>query len=594
MPEFKNTASSSNNSSTNSQEEKKTALGDILLAKDLITAKQHEELNFEVLNTDKSPEEVLQEKGWVSEKDLAEARAEYLDVPFVSLAGESIPQDIISLIPEATVRNYKAIPFEISGGTLKVAMVDPLNLPAVELLEKATGMEVQPCLAEEGELTQALERFYGEEKVEAEISEAVEAAVPTTKIEEPTEELEGGDGYLREAPVSDIVEHLLGYAVKVGASDIHIEPGEEETRVRYRVDGVLGEKFPLPRSIHSSVVARIKILARLKLDERRRPQDGRFKLEIGDKRVDLRISIVPTIFGEKVVIRLLEEGGNVLDLPELGLSGVSLRRIRETLKIPEGIALVTGPTGSGKTFTLASMLTRVNKVGVNIITLEDPVEIQLPGVTQIQVNRDVDLTFASGLRSILRQDPDIIMVGEIRDEETAELAVHAALTGHQVFSTLHTNSAAGAPPRLMEMGAEPYLLVSTINVVIAQRLVRTVHEDCKKAVPVPEEVLEEMKQTLGDLFPDSPDTNENGDIIMYKGEGCEGCGGTGYKGRTGIFEVLTNSDKIAHLILEQRPAQELHELAVQEGMVTLTQDGYLKALQGLTTMEEVMRVTADI
>jgi len=571
---------------------RKKTLGEVLLARDLITPEQKERIQFEVLNTGKSEREIVAERGWVSAKSFAEARAEFLDVPFVSLAELAIPPEVITKIPEPTARNYKAVPFAEGAGELKVAMLDPLDLPTIELLERGSGMKVIPHLAEKDDLEAALERFYGEEKMDAEISEAVEAATPTTKIEEHIKEMEKAGEVFREAPVSRIVSLILEYAVKVGASDVHIEPLEEKTRVRFRVDGVLREKFPLPRKVHPSIVARIKILARLKLDERRRPQDGRFKVEVGGVRVDLRISVVPTIFGEKVVIRLLEERGDILSLEALGLSGISIKRIRDTLRQPNGIMLVTGPTGSGKTLTLASSISQINKVGINIITLEDPVEIRLRGVTQIQVNRDVDLTFSSGLRSILRQDPDVVMVGEIRDAETAELAVHAALTGHLVFSTLHTNSAAGALPRMMDMQVAPYLLVSTVNVIVAQRLVRTIHEDCKEGITAPPEVVEEMKAVLGPLFPQKAE-GKGGEVTIYHGKGCEGCGGTGYKGRTGIFEALAASDNISRLVLEHQPTQAIEDQAIKEGMVTLKQDGFLKVLAGRTTVEEIMRVTRE-
>ncbi|MEA2020821.1 MAG: ATPase, T2SS/T4P/T4SS family [Patescibacteria group bacterium] len=570
--------------------------GEVLLAGGLITEAQKDELHLESVNLGKSEVELVQEKDWLSSKEFAKAKAKFLGVPFVEIAGQSIPQEILELVPEPTAKNYGVIPLGKKGGELQVAMLDPLDLPAVELLERRSGVKVKPALAEKGDLEAALERFYGEEKVEAEISEAVEAAAPkaTTKIEERIKKMEDADKIIREAPVSRIVSRLLEYGVKARASDIHIEPLEDRTRVRYRIDGVLRERFELPRRIHSSIVARVKILSRLRLDERRLPQDGRFKIEVGEIKVDLRVSIVPTVFGEKVVIRFLEETGNIMSLEELGLFGVSLRRIKNAIKQPNGIMLVTGPTGSGKTLTLASSITTINDIGVNIVTLEDPVEIKLEGVTQIQVNREVGLTFASGLRSILRQDPDIVMVGEIRDQETAELSIHAALTGHLVFSTLHTNSAAGALPRMLDMGVEPYLLTSTVNAVVAQRLVRTVCKKCKKPYHPPKEVLDQAKDILGEkLFQENANKNDEGKYVFWKGEGCEHCEGSGYKGRTGIFEVLAASDPVSRLVLERQPTQAIEEQAIKEGMVTLRQDGFLKVIQGSTTPEEVLRVTRD-
>lgn len=569
--------------------------GKLLLSEGLITEDQKEELHLESINLGKSEMSLVQEKDWLSSKEFAQAKAKFLEVPFVELAGKSIPPEILALVPEPTARNYKVIPLEKKSGTLHAAMLDPLDLPAIELLERSSGMKVTPLLAEKSDLEAALERFYGEEKVEAEISEAVEAAAPetTTKIEEHIKKMEDADEIIREAPVSRIVSRLLEYGVKARASDIHIEPREDKTRIRYRIDGVLRERFELPRRIHSSIVARVKILSRLRLDERRVPQDGRFKIEVGDMKVDLRVSIVPAVYGEKVVIRFLKDTGNVMKLEELGLYGVSLRRVKDTITQPNGILLVTGPTGSGKTLTLASSIDHINDVGINIVTLEDPVEINLGGVTQIQVNRAVGLTFASGLRSILRQDPDVVMVGEIRDHETAELAIHAALTGHLVFSTLHTNSAAGALPRLLDMGAEPYLLTSTINAVVGQRLVRTICEKCKKVYEPPQEVIDQVRDVLGENIFDEYAKKEDGKCVIWKGEGCERCEGSGYKGRTGIFEVLAASDEISRLVLERQPTQALEEQAIKEGMITMRQDGFLKVLKGLTTPEEVLRVTKD-
>ncbi len=569
--------------------------GEVLVAEGLITEAQKDELHLESVNLGKSEAELVQEKDWLTSKEFAKAKAKFLGVPFVELAGKSIPAEILELIPEPTAKNYGVIPLEKKAGALRAAMLDPLDLPAVELLERRGGMKVEPALAEKADLEAALERFYGEEKVEAEISEAVEAAAPktTTKIEERIKKMEDADRIIREAPVSRIVSRLLEYGVKARASDIHIEPLEERTRVRYRIDGVLRERFELPRRIHSSIVARVKILSRLRLDERRVPQDGRFKIEVGDIKVDLRVSVVPSAYGEKVVIRFLEETGNIMSLEELGLFGVSLRRVKESITQPNGIMLVTGPTGSGKTLTLASSITRINDVGINIVTLEDPVEIKLEGVTQIQVNREVGLTFSSGLRSILRQDPDVVMVGEIRDQETAELAIHAALTGHLVFSTLHTNSAAGALPRMLDMGVEPYLLTSTVNVVVAQRLVRTVCKKCKKPYHPPKEVVDQIRDSLGEKLFEENAKDKDGNYVLWKGEGCEHCEGSGYKGRTGIFEVLAASDPISRLVLERQPTQAIEEQAIKEGMATLRQDGFLKVLQGSTTPEEVLRVTRD-
>jgi type IV pilus assembly protein PilB len=396
---------------------------------------------------------------------------------------------------------------------------------------------------------------------------------------------------------------VMETAVKTGASDVHIEPGEKTTRLRYRVDGILEEKRALPKEMHESLVARIKILSNMKIDEKRVPQDGRFKIEVGKTKTDLRVSTLPTIYGEKVVIRLLKEEGKVFTFQDLGLRGLSLKRFEEALLKPVGMILVTGPTGSGKTVTLASALSKLNTVRVNIVTVEDPVEIRIPGVNQVQINSQAGLTFAQGLRSFLRQDPNIIMVGEVRDGETANLAVQAALTGHLVISTLHTNSASGAIPRLLDMKIENFLLASTLNAVLAQRLVRTICNDCKVEYDPPDEIQKEIKKVIDGVshshvlmskdksIMDAVKKGASGKLKLYRGNGCDKCGGSGYRGRTGIFEVLEVSLGIQKLTLENSSASAIQSLAVEEGMLTLEQDGYLKVIEGKTTIEEVLRVS---
>ncbi|NCS97539.1 MAG: type II/IV secretion system protein, partial [Candidatus Pacebacteria bacterium] len=374
-----------------------------------------------------------------------------------------------------------------------------------------------------------------------------------------------------------------------------IEAEENKSRVRYRIDGILQEKLTLPKKVHDSLIARIKIMANLKIDERRLPQDGRIKIKVGDEEIDLRVSTLPTAFGEKVVIRLLRDTGSTLKLKDLGLRGVSLKRLEEALLKPYGIILVTGPTGSGKTVTLATCLRRLNTSRVNIITLEDPVEIRIEGVNQVQINNAAGLTFASGLRSILRQDPNIIMVGEIRDSETASLAINAALTGHSVLSTLHTNSAAGAVPRMLDMKVEPFLLASTLNLSMAQRLVRKVCASCKEEYKAPEAMAKQIREILeGNKNIDLPkEVNGEGEITLYRGKGCDVCGTSGYKGRMGIYEVMEISEAVVELMLNNKSSGEIERKGVEEGMITLMQDGVMKALEGLTTMEEVLRVARE-
>ena len=480
-------------------------------------------------------------------------------------------------------------------------MIDPLDLQTIDFIERKTGYKIVPYITTEKTIEKVLEEQKGKELGE-EITAALQEITETTlKIEESGGEIT--DATLRDAPIARIVSMILETAVKIGASDIHIEPGEDGSRLRYRVDGILEEKRKLPKEMHDSVIARIKILASMKIDEKRVPQDGRFKVQVGKSETDLRISTLPTIYGEKVVIRLLKEEGTVFSFRDLGMRGSTLKRFEEASLKPNGMLLVTGPTGSGKTVTLASALSKLNTVRVNIVTLEDPVEIRVPGVNQVQVNPQAGLDFADGLRSFLRQDPNIIMVGEIRDGDTAELAVHAALTGHLVLSTLHTNSAAGALPRLLDMGVENFLLASTVNAILAQRLVRKICVDCKEEYEPPEEVQESVKKIVDEisenktLLARDPEIskilkNVSGKekLTLWHGKGCPKCSNTGYRGRIGIYELLYMTEDISRLILENAPSSKIHETAVKLGMLTLLQDGYLRIVEGITTLEEVLRV----
>ena len=564
---------------------------DILYGEKNLTPDQLSAVKFEQINTGRAAEDIISERGYVSPQTLTAARGKLLNIPYVTLGARQIQTDLLDLVPEPTARKYILIPFEKEANTLKVAMKDPLDLQVIEFLEKASKLKVKPFIAEQQDIESSINEEY-RKALGPEVSAALEeVGVAATKIEESIEDITKAEEVIRDAPVARIVSTILEYAVKARASDVHIEPGEKKTRIRYRIDGVLQERLSLPKKVHNSVISRVKILSNLKIDERRLPQDGRFKIEVGETEVDLRVSTMPTSFGEKVAIRLLEGEGTVMRLEDLGFRGISLKRVEEALLKPHGIILVTGPTGSGKTVTIAACLSKLNSVRINIVTLEDPVEIQIPGINQVQVHPAAGLTFASGLRSLVRQDPDVIMVGEIRDTETVELAIHAALTGHLVLSTLHTNSAAGALPRMMDMGVETFLLASTVNVIVAQRLVRTACKECKEKYEAPAPVVEDMKKVLGPLFPEKAE--KGGKVFLHRGKGCKACGKTGFKGRTGIFESLQMTDRIRRLVLEHKPTGELHKAAVEEGMVTLKQDGYLKALEGLTTIEEVLRVARD-
>ncbi len=560
---------------------------DILYEKGLIDSDELSSIKFERVNKGRNAEDIIKERNYVDPKQLVKARGEYLEIPYVELSDKNIPNEVLDLVPQNLAEKHTVIPFKEDRGNLHLAMADPLDLQLVGFVEKKAGLRVKPYIAYGPDVQQAISDQY-RKTVTSDVTEALrrEGVLKTSKkMERKPQSIREAQEVIREAPVARIVSTILDFAVRSRASDIHIEPTEEKTRVRYRVDGVLQEKLTLPKNVHPAVISRIKILSDLKIDEHRVPQDGRFQYTVDDSQIDLRVSTLPTVYGEKVVMRILRSEVSIMDLGELGLRGLALKRIKEGLRHSNGIILVTGPTGSGKTVTLASCLSIVNTMEVNIISLEDPVEIRVPGVSHVQINPQVGLTFASGLRSILRQDPDIIMVGEIRDSETARLAVHAALTGHLVFSTVHTNSASGTLARMVDMGVESYLLVPAVTVIVAQRLVREICPNCKKEYQPADKVKDDLKKMLGSLY------NKYESVTLYKGEGCNGCAGSGYAGRTGIFEALTISDKISSMILENKTAAEIERQAVEEGMVTLKQDGYLKAIEGHTTIEEVLRVT---
>ena len=479
---------------------------------------------------------------------------------------------------------YLALPIAIDKeiNLLSIVMANPVDLQALEFIERKTNMKVKPHMGGKNQLVEEIKTRYAQ-SLSSEVTEALKDSAHARPAARLQAAEVAGTGVIREAPIAKIVSTILEFAMKARASDIHIEPMEERTRVRYRIDGIMYEKLILPKNVHNSVISRIKILSRMKIDEKRVPQDGRFNFAVGEEEVDLRVSSLPSSHGEKIVMRLLKKAMKVPDLPQLGLRGRALTNLQSSIRVPHGIILVTGPTGSGKTTTLYSVLNIINTPKVNIMTLEDPVEYKMSGTTQTQVNPQAGLNFASGLRSFLRQDPDIIMVGEIRDKETAELAIQASLTGHLVFSTLHTNSAAGALPRLLDMEAESFLLASSMTCVVGQRVVRKVCDHCKESYSPPEEVVADIKKKLGSLL-------KEGEITLYKGKKCQECNGTGYSGRVGIFEVLPVNEKIGRLILERSPSSKIEAQAKEDGMITMKQDGYLKVVEGVTTLEEVLRV----
>lgn len=563
----------------------------LILKKDgLISDADFSRLETESYASGISLDEIVERSGVVDSIGLTKAKAKLYNVPFVSLKELASSPEALAKIPESVAEHYQALPFEYDtkAQLLSIAMANPLDLQTIAFLEAKSATKVKPFMAMKDELVTEIPKRYSQ-GLSAEVSQVLKESVDSDANRRVIDVEKIGD-VIREAPIAKIVATVLEFAVKARASDVHIEPLEAHTRVRYRIDGILQEKLVLPRKVHEAVVSRIKILAELKIDERRLPQDGRFSFRSDDQEVDLRVSSLPTVDGEKIVMRLLRKSSNIPSLSELGLRAMALKNVEDSIKVPHGIVLITGPTGSGKTTTLYSVLHILNTPRVNIVTLEDPVEYQIDGVNQVQINVKAGLSFATGLRSFLRQDPNIIMVGEIRDNETADLAIQASLTGHLVFSTLHTNSSSGALPRLLDMQAEPFLLASSMTCVVAQRVLRKICDNCiEQYAPTPI-VIEEMKKVLGPLFDAYVTKLAGKPVQLSRGRKCEKCADTGYRGRLAIFEVLKVTEKIGKLILERAPAIQLEQAAVADGMVLMEQDGYLKALDGLTTLEEVMRV----
>jgi type IV pilus assembly protein PilB len=562
------------------------SVADILLGQKLISPQQYQDIKVKSASLAISDISVIEDMNIVAEDKLTEAKALQLGIPYISLESTSFSPQALSYIPRAVVERFQLIPFlfDDKAKTLSVAMANPVDLEAISFVQQKTGLTVKTFAASPSDVRKSIAQQYRQEIV-GQVGEALKETeeynktrtIDSTKIAE----------IIKEAPIAKIVSTILEYAVTSRSSDVHIEPQEDRVRVRYRIDGILYDRLSLPKTVQEAVISRIKILSEMKIDEHRSPQDGRFNFKVDDKEVDLRISVLPTTFGEKIVMRLLRKSGGLPSLNELGLGGTNLKNLESGILRPHGIIIVCGPTGSGKTTTLYSILSKLNTTRVNIMTLEDPVEYQIAGINQVQINPGVGLTFATGLRSFLRQDPNIILVGEIRDEETTDLAIQAALTGHLVFSTLHTSSASGALPRLIDLGAETFLLASTMNAILAQRIVRRICDSCKEAYTPQPQILAEIKSGLGFLY------KENNDVKLYKGKGCNECGGTGYTGRIGIYETLTISEKIAALVLQSADSGTIEKQAISEGMITMKQDGYLKALQGITTIEEIIRVAQE-
>ncbi|MDO8240765.1 MAG: ATPase, T2SS/T4P/T4SS family [Candidatus Moranbacteria bacterium] len=543
--------------------------------------------------------EVLLEKKLIDEVKLRELYAYILGVPFVDLTKEIIPTDILQIVPEPIAKKYKIVAFEKSGSELKIAMLNPEDIQTVDFIRKKTGLKIVTCLTSEDSINIILKQYA--KSLKAEFGDIIEK----NSSQVDGDEKEDLEKVAQGLPIIRIVDTLIKHAILQGASDVHIEPDEKEVRVRYRIDGILHDAMTLPKQVKHGIIARIKVLSNLKLDEHRVPQDGRFKIEKDDLKISFRVSILPIFDGEKIVMRLLNENSKGLTLEKMGMTGLGLEIIHRQIKKPNGMILVTGPTGSGKTTTLYTIMDILNTPEVNISTVEDPVEYRMPRVNQTQIYTKVGLTFAAGLRSLLRQDPDIIMVGEIRDQETLEMAIHAALTGHLVLSTLHTNSAAATLPRIIDMGAEAFMVASTVNVIIAQRLVRKLCQDCKKEYQMTSGELEALGESYdmpsllevikkNELLKDSIDKNAKWeDIKLYKSVGCEQCHNEGYKGRSGIYEVLEVDDEIEKMISQKTPTEEMEKRAREKGMLTMVEDGFVKAVSGITSVEEILRVTKE-
>ncbi len=542
---------------------------------------------------------LLSEKHIIDDEMLTHAIAQISGVPYVNLMNSLINQQVLDLIPEDVAERFMAVPLAEVQNRLAVAMVDASNVQAVDYLSSLIERPLKVFMASEAGVRHVLDQYKTDLST---VGEAAEAS----KQEAEKEEASNIKTIVQDSPISRALSTILEYAVKSRASDIHIEPLESALKIRCRVDGVLREIMQLPKAIEPALVSRIKILSNLKIDEHRVPQDGQFAVKIANKEVDLRIAISPVVWGEQVVIRLLDKSGQTFNIEDMGYAGRALRTVRKGIRRPNGMVLTSGPTGSGKSTSLYALIQEIKDDAVNIVTLEDPVEYKMAGVNQIQVNSEVGLTFATGLRSILRQDPDIVMVGEIRDDETANLAVQAALTGHLVFSTLHTNSAAGVLPRLLDMKIEPFLIASTVNTIIGQRLVRRVapKRDTYQSTPIE---TQNILATVGHLLPKTPaEVAQVSQDLGYKDLPLAGQNAytlvkgkdtpatpKGYSGRAGLYEVMDVTETIQQLIVGHATSTEIQKRAVAEGMITMRQDGYLKALQGITTLEEVNRVTAD-
>ncbi len=549
----------------------------------LISDEIAQEVIKENEETGKSIGKILIDKGYVSEWEIASKLGKIQKVPFIILSHYEIDPQILQSIPEDIVRKYKIVPVDKTGNTLTVALSDPSDIFLMDELKLLTNCEIIPVISFESDIEEAINKYYGHENAINEMIKSIEdkEEYEEGEVLEEEETEEETDIDVEDAPVVKLVNLIITEAIKARASDIHIEPYEKVLRVRYRIDGVLKEMPPPPKRMQNAIISRIKIIANLDIAEKRLPQDGRFAIKLKDRKVDVRVSTIPTVHGEKVVMRLLDKGNLMLDLTQLGFEPDVLEIFERNIRKPYGMVLVTGPTGSGKSTTLYSALSTINDPTKNIMTVEDPVEYELFGINQVHARPDIGLTFSAALRSFLRQDPDVIMVGEIRDLETAEIAIKAALTGHLVFSTLHTNDAPSTPSRLINMGVEPFLITASLNLVVAQRLARKVCNNCKESYKPPKELF----KSLG------LNEDEWKDVEFVKGKGCEECSFTGYRGRVALYELMELNEELRAAILKGVSASELRKIAISMGMQTLRMAGLKKVKQGLTTLEEVLAVT---
>lgn len=564
---------------------KRKLLGQMLIEKNLL---EEEELRTAVIAQKNSREKIgriLVDLGYISERDLLNTLSEQLGIPVM-------PPEEFPTVPAMEnsfalrfLKQCKFVPLGIEAGTLSIAMADPLDVGTLDAIRQHTGLELRIFMATENEVLDLVEKFYGSASSSfGRIVEGIgEGEIDT--LSEDTEDVEHLKDLASEAPVIRLVNMVISRAIESRSSDVHIEPFEKDLKVRYRIDGILHDVESPPKKLKAAVISRIKIMAKLNIAERRIPQDGRIKLKVLGKEVDLRVSTLPTLYGESVVMRILDKSNNTLyDISKLGFPKDSLDSMEYLITRPHGIFLVTGPTGSGKTTTLYSALQRINLPDKKIITVEDPVEYQMDGINQLQVNPQIGLTFATGLRHIVRQDPDVIMIGEIRDLETAEIAIRSALTGHLVFSTLHTNDAPGAIARLIDMGAEDYLIASSVVGILAQRLVRVICPDCKRPAPPEATMLEELGLA---------GSRSAGELVVYEGIGCPKCSDTGYIGRIGIYELMLMNDELRELTTRKADSNSIKQAAIRHGMRTLRQDGWLKVMSGITSISEVLRVSQE-